>query len=305
MSGAYHGFPSQLRSRKDTLMIFVKATHLVLHPRTMMMLVLVWFAACGMHVRGDAGDVPPSHATRSDGRSQVAYYSYEVIHAWPHDRTAFTQGLVFHDGDLLESTGLNGQSTLRDVELNSGRVLKQISIPPEYFGEGLAVIGARIYQLTWQNRKGFVYDVATFRQEGEFSYDCEGWGLTTDGRWLILSDGTSRIRFLDPATFRHVRTINVTAFGLPIERLNALEWFKGEIFANVWQSDEVVRIDPSSGVVRGIIDFTGLLSRRERRPDTDVLNGIAYDAANDRLFVTGKRWPKIFEVRLIPRPSIN
>lgn len=264
---------------------------------------MVALFACSKQTRVDAFEVPESPSAVPGKRPDPVYYTYEVIHAWPHDPNAFTQGLVFHDGDILESTGLNGESTLRDVELDTGRVLKQVSIRPEYFGEGLAVIGTRAYQLTWQNRTGFIYDVSTFKQEGEFSYDGEGWGLATDGRWLILSDGTSRIRFLDPVTFRLVREITVTAFGRPVERLNELEWIKGEIFANVWQTDQVVRIEPSSGLVRGIIDFSGLLPLDERRPDTDVLNGIAYDAAHDKLFVTGKRWPRMFEVRLLPRAS--
>jgi glutamine cyclotransferase len=225
-----------------------------------------------------------------------------VVHAWPHDRSAFTEGLVYRDGDLLESTGLNGKSTFRDVDLETGRVLKSVSLPREYFGEGLAVIGTRAFQLTWRNQKGFIYDVATFRAEGEFSYEGEGWGLTTDGRWLIMSDGTSRIRFIDPSNFKVVRTIEVTSAGAPVDQLNELEWVKGEIFANVWQTDRVVRIDPSTGAVRGIVDFSGLLDSGDRGPDTDVLNGIAYDATRDRLYVTGKCWPKLFEVRLIRKP---
>jgi glutamine cyclotransferase len=207
---------------------------------------------------------------------------------------------VFRDGDLLESTGLNGESTLREVELQTGRVLKRVSLPSEYFAEGLAFIGSRAYQLTWQNHKGFIYDVDTFKPEGEFTYEGEGWGLATDGSLLVMSDGTSRIRFFDPAGYRLVREIHVTASGRPVERLNELEWIKGEIFANIWQTDDVVRIDPSNGVVRGIVDFSGLLPLIERNPD-NVLNGIAYDPAGGRLFVTGKRWPEIFEVRLIPR----
>lgn len=281
----------------------MRTTRLALPTGPTWLLILVVLSACGKRAQGGAGDVPQSPSVKSGENPAPVYYSYAVIQAWPHDPAAFTQGLVFYDGDLLESTGLNGQSTLRDVEMETGRVLKQISIPSEYFAEGLAVMGTRAYQLTWRNRKGFIYDVATFRQEGEFSYSGEGWGLATDGQWLILSDGTSRIRFLDPETFRVVRAIDVTAAGRPIERLNELEWIKGEIFANVWQTDEVVRIDPSSGIVRGIIDFTGLLPGGERRPGTDVLNGIAYDAAHDKLFVTGKRWPKIFEVRLKPRSA--
>ncbi len=245
--------------------------------------------------------VPPVPVAAS-ASAPATRYGYEVVATWPHDPQAFTQGLVFRQGEFLESTGLNGQSSLRDVELTTGRVLKQVTVPSEFFAEGLAVVGDQAFQLTWQNGKGFVYDVDTFRLEKEFAYDGEGWGLATDGHQLMLSDGTSQIRFLDPATFQVVRTIEVTDNGKPVERLNELEWINGEIFANVWQTNEVVRIDPESGRVRGVIDFSGLLGPQDRGPDTDVLNGIAYDAANDRLFVTGKRWPKIFEVRLKVRP---
>jgi glutamine cyclotransferase len=191
---------------------------------------------------------------------------------------------------------------LREVELETGRPRKQVALANQYFGEGLAVIGSQAFQLTWQNGKAFVYDVDTFRLLKEFAYSGEGWGLTTDGKLLILSDGTSQIRFLDPATFQVVRTIQVTRDGRPLERLNELEFIHGEIFANVWETDEIVRIDPATGVVRGVIDFSGLLPRAERRSDTNVLNGIAYDPAGDRLFVTGKLWPKVFEVRLKAAP---
>jgi glutamine cyclotransferase len=225
-----------------------------------------------------------------------------VVATWPHDRGAFTQGLVFRNGSFLESTGLNGQSTLREAEVKTGQVLKKVPVPSQFFAEGLAVLGDQAYQLTWQSQKGFVYDVDTFRLEKEFAYEGEGWGLTTDGKALILSDGSNRIRFLDPATFQVLRAIEVKDDGKPVTRLNELEWIKGEIFANVWQTDEIVRIDPTTGQVRGVIDFSGLLAPQDRGPETDVLNGIAYDAVDDRLFVTGKRWPKIFEVRLKARP---
>jgi glutamine cyclotransferase len=229
---------------------------------------------------------------------EFAKYSYEVVSTWPHDHQAFTQGLVFQDGQFLESTGLNGQSSLRRVDLKTGMVIKQIEVPAQYFAEGLAVLKGKVYQLTWQNHKGFVYDLKTFRLESEFAYDGEGWGLTTDGQNLILSDGTSRIRFLDPLNFAVKRTINVTHRTWPVERLNELEYIKGEIFANVWGTDDIARIDPATGVITGVIDLTGLLAVQDRTPETDVLNGIAYDPNGDRLFVTGKRWPKIFEVRL-------
>ena len=275
----------------------VKNANLVSRRGALLLAASLALAACGKPALDEGPSVPASPATASPA-APVVHYTYDVVAVWPHDRGAFTQGLVFRNGELLESTGLNGQSTLREVELKTGRVLKQAAVPTQYFAEGLAVVGDRAFQLTWQNRRGFVYDVDTFRREGEFVYEGEGWGLATDGRLLVLSDGTSRIRFLDPATFQVTRTIDVREDGKPVERLNELEWINGEIFANVWQTDRVVRIDPATGRVRGTIDFAGLLPPQDRGPETDVLNGIAYDAATDRLFVTGKRWPKIFEVRL-------
>ena len=247
-------------------------------------------------------NVPASPlAASATASAPVARYTYDVIKTWPHDRGAFTQGLVFREGTLLESTGLNGESTLREVQLETGRVLKQVALTREYFGEGLALVGDQVFQLTWQNGKGFVYDADTFQLKREFTYEGEGWGLTSDGTLLVLSDGTSRLRFYDPATFALKRTLDVTLAGKPVERLNELEFIRGEIFANVWQSDDVVRIDPATGQVRGVINFAGLLAPDERRPDTDVLNGIAYDEKGDRLFVTGKRWPRIYQVRVVAR----
>jgi glutamine cyclotransferase len=244
----------------------------------------------------------PKTTPAAEAASEIQRYTYEIINTWPHDRSAFTQGLVFHNGSLIESTGLNGRSTLREVEPKTGRVLKRVALPAQFFGEGLTVLGSRAFQLTWQNGKGFIYDAATFRPEGEFSYSGEGWGLTTDGERLLLSDGTDVIRVLDPATFRVVRTIAVTAEGKPVRHLNELEWINGEILANVWQTNDVVRIDPTTGRVRGIINFSGLLAPQDRDANTDVLNGIAYDAAGDRLFVTGKNWPKLYEVRVKAQP---
>jgi glutamine cyclotransferase len=261
--------------------------------------VALALTACGRKAEPKIPSVPVSPPSAD---APAVHYSYEVIKAWPHDRAAFTQGLAFHGAALLESTGLNGQSSLREVELPTGRVLKHVSLPGEFFGEGLAVWHGHAYQLTWQNQRGFVYDADTFRREREFTYAGEGWGLTTDGQALLLSDGTNRIRCFDPETFKVRRTIEVTMDGKPVDRLNELEWVNGEIFANVWQTDRVVRIDPATGRVRGVIDFRGLLAAIDRGPDTDVLNGIAYDAASDRLFITGKRWPKIFEVRLKVAP---
>lgn len=260
---------------------------------------LIAVVGCNQPRSAESVSVPALPANVASGaHAGVVRYTYEVVKAWPHDRGAFTQGLVFRGDTLLESTGLNGESSLREVNIADGRVLKRVQVPAAYFAEGLAVIGTEAFQLTWQNRKAFVYDADTFRELKQFSYEGEGWGLATDGALLILSDGSARIRFLDPATFAVKRTIDVTLDGKPVERLNELEYIRGELFANVWQTDEIVRIDPKTGQVRGVIDFSGLLSPQERTPDTDVLNGIAYDEKSDRLFVTGKRWPRLFEVRL-------
>lgn len=260
---------------------------------------LVLLIGCDAGPAGSAVNSGPTNGSppvSQLGRTPI--YSYEVVHVWPHDRGAFTQGLVFLEGGLIESTGLYGRSSLRKVDLETGRVLKQIALPAQYFAEGLAELGGKIYQLTWQNGKGFVYDLKSFRQEQEFSYAGEGWGLATDGHWLILSDGTAQIRFLDPVSFEVKRVITVSDHGRSISYLNELEYVKGEIFANIWKTDYVVRIDPGTGQVLGAINFAGLLAPADYTPETDVLNGIAYDAAGERLFVTGKCWPKLFEVRL-------
>jgi glutaminyl-peptide cyclotransferase len=235
-------------------------------------------------------------------KRELPVFTYEVAHAWPHQRDAFTQGLVFLDGALLESTGLNGQSSLRRVDLQTGDVLQRTELPPEYFAEGLAALDGKLFQLTWRNHKCFVYDLHSFRLEKEFAYDGEGWGLTTDGHRLIMSDGTDQIRFIDPKTFKEDRRIGVKALGQPVYRLNELEYVKGEIYANVWGTDQVMRIDPATGEVAGVIDFTGLLPSRDRDNNTDVLNGIAYDPDGQRLLVTGKCWPTLFEVSLKPKP---
>lgn len=255
--------------------------------------ILILLAASGL-----AFAQTPSATTSTNTATPL--YHYEIVHTYPHDRAAFTQGLVYLDGALYEGTGLNGVSTLRKVELETGKVLKKINLPDQYFGEGIAVLDGKIFQLTWQNGKGFVYDLQTFAREKEFSYAGEGWGLTTDGHFLIMSDGTDQIRFLDPKTWQTDHAIHVTHHGQPVIHLNELEYVKGEIFANIWQADFVVRIDPKTGNVVGIINFTGLLAPEDRAGNADVLNGIAYDPGGDRLFVTGKLWPKLFEVRLKP-----
>ena len=233
----------------------------------------------------------------------VPVEGYEVVHSWPHDPTAFTQGLVLHQGRLYEGTGMNGRSSLREVELSTGAVLRQSRLDRQYFGEGIALRGNRLYQLTWRSQVGFIYDASTFEKVGQFTYPTEGWGLTVtdDGDSLVMSDGTSTVRFLDPTTFAVRRTVTVTDGGHEISQLNELEFVRGELYANVWMTNRIVRIDPATGHVKGWIDLTGLLPPEERTGNEDVLNGIAYDAASDRLLVTGKDWPKLFEIRVVPR----
>ena len=225
---------------------------------------------------------------------------FEVVHEYPHDQGAFTQGLIILDGHLYESTGLKGESSLRMLDLASGKILQYSALPAEYFGEGLTDWGSTLVQITWQNHTGFVYDRFSFRRLKTFQYTGEGWGLTHDSKNLILSDGTSSLRFLDPATFKEVRRVTVRWHGAPVDKLNELEWVKGEVYANVWYSNRVARIAAESGRVLGWIDLSGLAAESGRESNDAVLNGIAYDAQHDRLFVTGKLWPKIFEIRVVP-----
>lgn len=233
--------------------------------------------------------------------SAPALYGHRVKRIYPHDRTAYTQGLLFHDGSLYESTGLEGQSTLRQVELSGGRVLRSRNLSDLYFGEGLALLDGKLYQLTWQNNKALVYDLNTFDKTGEFDYGGEGWGLATDGEVLYMSDGTEKIRVLDPATFRPLRTIEVYTDRNKVMYVNEMEWVRGELWANVYTSDNVIRIDPQSGAVLGVIDLGGLLSPADIDATTDVLNGIAFDPATGRIFVTGKNWNKLFEIEVVKR----
>jgi glutamine cyclotransferase len=226
--------------------------------------------------------------------------TYRIVHTYPHDPKAFTQGLVYVDGHLYESTGLNGQSSLRMDDLQTGRVLQEQPVASRYFGEGLTNWGSTLVQLTWESHVGLVYDRFSFRQLRTFSYAGEGWGLTQDGRSLILSDGSPTLRFLDPATFREVRRVTVTDHEKPVAEINELEWVRGEIYANIWHKDRIARIAPGSGKVLGWIDLRGLLPAEEHTSPEAVLNGIAYDAAHDRLFVTGKLWPKLFEIKVVP-----
>jgi len=237
-----------------------------------------------------ASAVPPAGVTPSRG--------YEVVARHPHDRGAFTQGLFFHEGRLFESTGQVGTSGIREVELTSGRVLRAQALETPHFGEGIAVVGDRLYQLTWQSGKAFVYDWRTFRRVGSFDYDGEGWGLTTDGTSLIMSTGGSSLLWRDPESFAVTRTVAVTDHDVPVSNLNELEWVEGEIWANLWQSDQLARINPATGVVTGYVNLAGILPPSERSGDEDVLNGIAYEPGSKRLLVTGKLWPTVFEIRV-------
>lgn len=239
-------------------------------------------------------------ATATTPTTAAHTFTYKVVNAYPHDRNASTQGLVFENGVLYEGTGQRGRSTLRRVELASGDVLQIRKVPDRLFGEGITIFGERIIQLTWQSGVGFVYDKNSFELLEEFSYPTEGWGITHDGEHLIMSDGTSTLRFLDPETSEEIGRIEVRDQDGPVTRLNELEYVQGEIYANVWKTDRIVRIAPDTGEVIGWIELAGLLSPEDRSGPIDVLNGIAYDAENDRLFVTGKLWPWLFEIELIP-----
>lgn len=227
-------------------------------------------------------------------------YRVRVVARHPHASDAFTQGLLWHDGALYESTGLEGRSSLRRVDLTTGEVLERTDVPEAYFAEGLARVGDRLIQLTWQNERAFVYDLRTFEKVAEHSYEGEGWGLCFDGTHLVMSDGSDRLSLRDPRTFEVVRTVRVTKIGRPVRYLNELECVDGKVWANIWQRDEIVGIDPSTGVVTDTVDASGLLSREERR-GTDVLNGIAWLPDRGHFLLTGKLWPWAFEVELVRR----
>jgi glutamine cyclotransferase len=226
-----------------------------------------------------------------------------VVRAYPHDPGAFTQGLIWLDGKLYESTGLVGQSTIREVDLETGRVLRRTDIPPGLFGEGITNWGDELLSITWQDNVGFRWDRRTFRQTGSWNYAHAGWGLTQDGRHIILSDGTPVLRFLDPATMREVRRVTVSDAGRPVFRLNELEFVNGEIFANVWMTSRIARIDPATGRVNAWLDLSPIVEQTPRGDGDNVLNGIAYDRARDRLFVTGKNWAQLYEIDIVAPPA--
>jgi glutaminyl-peptide cyclotransferase len=236
----------------------------------------------------------------------VPLYTFEIVNTYPHDAHAFTEGLFYLNGFLYESTGLEHQSSIRKVELESGKVIQQFDVPGDYFGEGIVNWGPRLISLTWRSHVGFVHDLASFRVQGQFSYTGEGWGLTQDGRRIIMSDGTAELRFIDPRTLKETGKISANIDGRPVRNLNELEWVKGEIYANVWQTNWIVRINPDNGQIVGVIQLDGILPASKRvLGQTDVLNGIAYDPERDRLFVTGKNWPNLFEIRLLKTGEIG
>ena len=255
---------------------------------------LKWLVACAVA----AVAVGAAAWAQLHGRSAPAVVGFKVVAVYPHDPNAFTQGLAIAGGQLYEGTGLYGQSTIRKVDLTTGRVEKQRPINATYFGEGIAILDGHLYQLTWQNGLGLVYDLATFSQQRTFQYTGEGWGLTQDGKQLILSDGSSKLRFLDPQTFAVVREIDVRDHGQPVTKLNELEYVDGEIWSNVWYDDRIARISPATGEVLGWVDLAALYPKSARSSEA-VLNGIAYDAATKRLFVTGKNWPQLYEIQIV------
>lgn len=257
--------------------------------------IILALSVAGLQCNAGANSNPPAN---NNTPAAVAKHGYEIVHTYPHDTSAFTQGLIFVDGKLYEGTGQEGRSSLREVDLQTGRVVKKVDVPVPFFGEGITLLNGKIYQLTWQHQIGFIYNAQTLEKTGQFEYTGDGWGLTNDGRSLIISDGSNRLKFLDPDSFRVTKTIGVTDGGTHITQLNELEYINGEIYANIWHDQRIVTIDPQTGRVTGWIDLSGLLQPGAVQDEEAVLNGIAFDQANNRLFVTGKLWPKLFEIKL-------
>jgi glutaminyl-peptide cyclotransferase len=261
------------------------------------LLLPIFFLGLGSALAANEVQEWPSYALQ--GKTKAPISAIKVINIFPHDTDAFTQGLVYHQGYLYESTGLNGKSTLRKVDIKTGKIIKIIKLAHEYFGEGITILGKNIYQLTWLNKTGFVYDLVEFKKVKTFSNEGEGWGITTDGKYLFMSDGSSVISCVDPITFAVVRKIIVHEGQQQIGNLNELEFIKGEIWANIFREDIIVRISPATGKVLGWVDLSQLYSLITEHNRIDVLNGIAYDRKRDRIFVTGKLWPKIFEIKVL------
>ena len=264
-----------------------------MRPATSALIVLLALVACGQAP-------PPAPPGEPAAEMRTPVYGYRVVRTYPHDRRAFTQGLFYLDGELFESTGQVGESTIRRVNIEDGRVLQSTDVPVPLFGEGIVNWGDQIISVTWQGGTGYRWDRATLRRLGAWRYAGEGWGLTQNGREIIMSDGTAQLRFLDPETLRERRRVRVTDPGVPVPQLTELEWVNGEILANVWMTPMIARIDPANGRVTGWIDLTPLAMETGGADRDSVLNGIAYDPAGDRLFVTGKYWPRLYEIDLVP-----
>ncbi len=239
-------------------------------------------------------------AYQSMNAGEPVFYTFNVVATYPHDESAFTQGLVYHDGLLYEGTGLYGQSSLRITHLSTGDIIEHVDLPSDLFGEGVTVMGGRVFQITWQENTGFVYSADDLAEIQSFSYDGEGWGLTHDGEHLVLSNGSSTLIFLDPGTFQVMRTVDVTYDDEPVSDLNELEYVDGVIYSNIWQTDRIVIIDPEDGAVVGWIDLAGIEEHLDSTEEINVLNGIAYNDESGRLLVTGKLWPNVFEIELVP-----
>lgn len=269
--------------------------------RVFVILLLVFLLAGSLLTASCANAPQPATPGVSATPAAVPAYTYRVVASYPHDPTAFTQGLEFVDGILYEGTGLYGFSSLRVEDLETGNASEIVWLSSDLFGEGITVWGDEIIQLTWESNIGFVYDRDSLAVRREFDYPTQGWGITHDDKRLIMSDGTSNLYFRDPETFEEVGRVQVTDDRGPVTMLNELEYIDGEVYANIWKTDRIARIDPETGRVTGWIDLTGLLSSAGGTPWANVLNGIAYDAENDRLFVTGKLWPRLFQIELVPR----
>lgn len=276
---------------------------------TILLMAAIFMTNCSSGPTTNQNSVKPANTAKP--ASTVPTYTYEVRSSHPHDRDAFTQGLAFHNGFLYESTGQYEESTLRKVDIATGKIVQKTQLGDDFFGEGMAIIGDKVYQLTWREGTAFVYNLSDLKPVKEFRYQGEGWGLTFDGTNLIMSDGTHVIRFIDPATFETVRTIAVNREdGRPLMQINELEYVKGEIWANIWHSDKpsvlgrpnhIARIDPATGKLLGYIDLSGISPADQARDSENTLNGIAYDPATDRIWVTGKNWSKLYEIRVKPK----
>ncbi len=242
-----------------------------------------------------------TNSSYANEKIDTPVFGYKIVNTYPHNTNSFTQGLIFDKGVLYESTGLNGRSAVKIVDLKTGKTLKSHELPDNYFGEGIAIIENKIIQLTWRSKTGFVYDKKTLKLIKKFSYQTQGWGITYDGKYLIISDGSAVLYFMDPNTFKVVGTLEVYGDNGKVSKLNELEYINGEIYANIWGTEKIARINPKTGRVTAWIDLSGLLNKEDKKNRVDVLNGIAFNSDKGSLFVTGKLWPKMFEIELVPK----